>query len=128
MRKGIVTILMIVLMITPSFAQIAQNPNQDYLKKFAQENDFFKGLFDGEKDAKGNGVWLLAGAGLGIFGILAAYIYKPNPPSYRFKGRKPDYVWGYKEGYQNTSRDKNVAWASGGFFIFLATVMIIATK
>jgi hypothetical protein len=87
---------------------------QDAMTTFAQ------GKMDGEQDATGNALWILAGAGCGIFGVGFAYFNKPSPPAHALVGKSAEYVLGYTESYQNKSRNKNVGYACGGWAAFIA--------
>jgi hypothetical protein len=93
---------------------------------WAQEelSDYALGKLDGERDAKGNPLWFLAGFGCGIFGVGAAYLIKPEPPAHALMGKSSEYVLGYTEGYQNKSRTQNAMYALGGMaagcLLFLA--------
>ncbi|MBN1350546.1 hypothetical protein JXJ21_14110 [candidate division KSB1 bacterium] len=88
---------------------------------FAQqlEGTFLEGKMDGQSAARGNALWILAGAGCGIFGVGAAYFNKPAPPAYALVGKSPEYVLGYTEGYQNKARNTNVGYACGGWAAFI---------
>jgi hypothetical protein len=78
-----------------------------------------EGTADGERDAKGNPLWVLAGAGCGIFGAGAAYLYKPAPPVGKLMGKSSEYALCYTEKYQSKSRNQNTAWACGGWLAFI---------
>ena len=82
-------------------------------------NDYLQGKADGEMDAKGNPAWILGGALCGIFGVAGAYFIKPSPPTESLIGKSAEYVMGYTEGYQNKSRQKNAAYACGGWAAFV---------
>ena len=83
-------------------------------------NEYAQGKMDGEEDAKGNPLWILAGAGCGICGAGAAYLMKPKPPTSSLVGKSGDYVLGYTEGYQNKGRNKNTMYACGGWLVGVA--------
>lgn len=87
----------------------------------AQEGlgDFAQGKLDGERDAKGNPIWFLAGVGCGIIGVGIAYLVKPSPPAAALIGKSSEYVLGYTDGYQNKSRSKNATYACGGWLVFV---------
>lgn len=113
LRKSLVTLLTFLMLFIPVFSQ-AQQPS-----------DFLQGKMDGERDAKGNFLWFIAGVGCGIFGIGAAYIVKPEPSATALVGKSSDYVLGYTEGYKEEGRSKNTTYAAVGCLtwsvIYLAT-------
>jgi len=82
-------------------------------------NDYLQGKMQGELDAKGNPLWILAGLGCGIFGAGAAYFTKPSPPTTALLGKSTEYILGYTEGYQNKSRKMNTGYACGGWAGFV---------
>lgn len=98
----------------------------------AQEsmNDYVQGKLDGERDAKGNPVWFLAGCLAGATGVIGAYVVKPDPPAYQLLGKSPEYIMGYTEGYQNKARDRNVMYAlvgCGTFVIGYCYLLVLAS-
>ncbi len=80
-----------------------------------QEGTFVQGKIDGESDARGSALWIVAGVGCGIFGVGAAYLMKPNPPLHKLAGRSQGYVLGYTEGYQKKARSTNTGYACAGW-------------
>ena len=106
----LISMVLIVLMVSTPMMLLAQEE---------QEDTFFQGKLDGERDAKGNGLWALAGCACGIFGVAAAYLIKPTPPAAALIGRSSEYIMGYTEGYQNKSRNKNAMYACGGWAAFV---------
>jgi hypothetical protein len=81
--------------------------------------DCMTAMMDGEREGRGNPLWILAGAGCGILGAGAAYLYKPTPPMYRLMGKPSQYVLCYTESYQKKARKANTAWACGGWLAFI---------
>jgi len=106
----IISVFLIVMMVSMPITLLAQQ----------QEGTYAQGKMDGERDAKGNALWILAGAGCGIFGVGAAYFMKPSPPAQALVGKSIDYVLGYTEGYQTKARNANVGYACGGWAAFIA--------
>jgi len=45
-------------------------------------------------------MWFAGGCLLGIFGLGAAYLIKPNPPASRLVGKSPEYVASYSDCYK----------------------------
>lgn len=92
-------------------------------------SDYLQGKLDGERDAKGNPAWFLAGAACGIFGAGAAYFIKPEPPASALVGKSAQYVLGYREGYQNKSSGKNLGYACAGWAaLVIVYVVILASQ
>ena len=88
---------------------------------------FAQGKMDGERDAKGNFLWFLAGAGCGVFGV--GYVYfmdEPKPASHMFMGKSQEYVLGYTEGYQNKSKKTNMQYACAGWATWIL-IYLVAT-
>jgi hypothetical protein len=82
----------------------------------AQEtDDCTQGKMDGERDAKGNPLWFLAGLGCGIFGTGAAYLIKPSPPAQMLMGKPANYVVCYTDAYQGKKRMQNTYYACAGW-------------
>lgn len=105
-RKALAWSLAILMIATPLLAQQTMN-------------DYLQGKLDGERSARGNPLWFLAGAGCGIFGAGAAYFIKPSPPVHALMGKPTEYVLGYTEGYQNKARNQNTMYACGGWLAFV---------
>ena len=105
-RKVIALVLATLMVATPLLAQ-------------GQTSDYMQGKLDGERDAKGNPLWFLAGAGCGIFGAGAAFLIKPSPPAHALIGKSTEYVLGYTEGYKNKARNQNTMYACGGWLTFV---------
>lgn len=112
-RKTIISVLTLLMLFVP------------VLSHAQQQSDFLQGKLDGQRDAKGNFLWFIAGVGCGIFGIGAAYIVKPEPSAEALIGKSSDYVIGYTEGYKEEGRTKNTTYAAVGCLtwsvIYLAT-------
>lgn len=106
-KKTIAVILAILMFTAPILA-------------YQTSTEYARGKLEGERDARGNPLWLLAGVGCGIFGAGAAYFIKPTPPSHALMGKSPDYVLGYTEGFQNKARMSNVGYACAGWAAFAA--------
>jgi len=105
-RKPVALLLILVIFATPL---LAQQTTDEYLQ----------GKLDGERDAKGNPLWFLAGAGCGIIGAGAAYLIKPSPPASALIGKSAEYVLGYTEGYKNKARNQNTTYACAGWAAFV---------
>jgi hypothetical protein len=82
--------------------------------------DYLQGKMDGERDAKGNGLWFLAGLpglccyGVGGLGVLGSFIWVPEPPVEQLMGKSTNYILGYTEGYKSKAKRKNMKSASLG--------------
>jgi len=121
-RKPIIfkltSFLLIILMLSTPIISIAQTMGNDYLQ----------GKMQGELDAKGNPLWIIAGLGCGIFGVGAAYFTKPSPPSMAIMGKSTEYILGYTEGYQNKSRNTNTGYACGGWAAWLVMYLLFLSS
>ena len=88
--------------------------------RIVNSTDYIRGKMDGERDAKGNGIWFVAGLpgaccyGIGVGGIVISYIATPSPPESAYIGKPVEYIMGYTEGYKNKGRLKNAKYASLG--------------
>ncbi|MBN2357697.1 hypothetical protein JXO59_16410 [candidate division KSB1 bacterium] len=83
-------------------------------------DDFIQGKVDGERDAKGDPLWILAGVACSCIGVGAAYFTTPSPPSHALIGKSSEYVLGYTEGYKNKARNTNVMYACLGWLVSAA--------
>ena len=117
-NKVIALALAILMFATPFTSLLAQQ---------ATMSDYVQGKIDGERDAKGNPLWILAGAGCGIFGAGAAYLIKPSPPAHALIGKSTEYVLGYTEGYKNKARSENTKWACSGWLLSFAVLLLVST-
>ncbi len=108
-----ISLLLIIILVSMPMVLIAQD----------QAETFSQGKMDGERDTRGNAVWILAGIGCGIFGVGAAYFIKPSVPAQVLVGKSSDYVLGYTEGYQNKARNKNAGYACAGWALFVAVYL-----
>jgi hypothetical protein len=104
--KAIAMTLAVLMIITPLLAQ-------------QQASDYVQGKLDGERDATGSALWILAGVGCGCFGVLGAYVFRPSPPAERLIGKTADYVIGYRDGYKGKSANRNALYAAGGWLAFV---------
>ena len=93
--------------------------------------DYTLGRMNGQSDARGNGLWFLAGSpglccyGAGGLGILFAILIPPEPPTSALIGKSSAYILGYTEGYQSKGRWKNAGWASIGCAISTALSLLL---
>jgi hypothetical protein len=112
------------LMFTLISMPIAINAQIEVNSQSGQQEGFFEGKVAGEASAKGNPLWILAGVGCGLFGVLGALLVKPSPPTHALMGKSSDYVLGYTEGYQKKARNANTGYACAGWAAF--TVVYVA--
>ncbi|MCB5270629.1 MAG: hypothetical protein LHW56_02160 [Candidatus Cloacimonetes bacterium] len=74
------------------------------------QNTFEEGAVDGEKDAMGQGAYLLGGLVFGPLGIMAAAISDPQPDPQKVimleQSMGADYVSGYISSFSDVSRKK----------------------
>lgn len=93
----------------------------------ASNSDYYMGKTDGERDAKGNVMWVAAGC-LPPWGNIAAYLIKPSPPAYAFIGKSPLYIKGYTEGYKEKAALKNLGYSCLGTGMMVGCVFIVAVS
>jgi hypothetical protein len=85
--------------------------------------DYIRGEMDGERDAKGHGLWFVAGlpgvccCGLGLGSVAASFLLPPSPPEAALIGKSSEYIMGYSKGYHNEGRVKNVKFATLGCIV-----------
>jgi hypothetical protein len=94
-----------------------------YVVPALAQDECMQGKMDGERDAKGNPLWFLAGLGCGIFGAGAAYIYNPDPPAQGLMGKSSEYVLCYTDAYKKKAKMKNTTYACVGWAVWIAIVV-----
>ncbi len=62
-------------------------------------------------------LWVIVGAALSVFGLLAAYIYQQNPPLSRTYGMDDEETYLYTDAYKAKSRQIQLSSAFIGFII-----------
>jgi len=91
--------------------------------RIINSSDYIRGKMDGERDAKGNGIWFVAGLpgvccyGIGLGGNLCSFLLPPSPPEGFLIGKSGEYILGYTEGYQSKGRLKNAKHATLGCLV-----------
>jgi len=100
LKKLFLIMLVLALVVTPLLAEGGKG--------------YMQGKLDGEADATGNGLWVLAGIGCGILGVLGALLIKPAAPTENLIGKDSDYILGYTDGYQKKAVKKNTTFAAVG--------------
>jgi hypothetical protein len=115
-RKVLIFLMVFSVSVGPLLAQTppAPTPPAPSAPATTQADDYLRGRMDGERDAKGNPIWLLGGFACGILGIGGAYVMKPDVPSVALIGKSSEYVLGYTAGYQEKARNQNVLYATAG--------------
>lgn len=113
-QKVIVLLVVLSISMRPLLAQQESGPDT-----------YLQGKADGERDAKGNVLWVAAGV-LFPWGNLAAYLMKPGPPAHAFIGKSSQYILGYKEGYKNKAALKNLKYSCIGSGVVMAIVLVAA--
>jgi len=111
LKKSFLIMLVLTLVATPLLAESG--------KGYAQ------GRLDGEADAEGNGLWVLAGIGCGVLGVLGALLIKPAAPTENLIGKDSDYILGYTDGYQKKAVKKNTTFAAVGCVAWSIVSIII---
>lgn len=121
-EKAVVSLLLLCLAAAPLAAQ------EDTQKQAPepQEDTWAAGYLAGDRDAKGNGVWLLSGLFLGPVGLVLPWLFNPQAPGANLIGKSADYVAGYAEAYQRKVKRKNFFYSLGGFGILAGAVACVA--
>ncbi len=73
-------------------------------------------------------LWVIVGAALSVFGLLAAYIYQQNPPLSKTYGMDDEETYLYTDAYKAKARQIQLSSAFIGFIIsiLLYVFLIIA--
>jgi hypothetical protein len=83
-----------------------------------------RGTLDAEADTSG-ALWFLAGCGLGVIGILIAYVAEPTPPVARIMGKSPEYVMAYTAAYKTAGKSVQGRQALYGCIVGTAVAVAI---
>ncbi len=86
-----------------------------------------RGWTQGVVDAQPNTACVAAGAGCGVFGIGAAYVWDYQPPADSLIGKSPEYVAMYTRAYREKMRAENAKKAAIGWGIWLAYLVVLAS-
>ena len=96
----------------------------------AQQDEFMAGRIAGEQAARANTngtLWLAAGCLFTWVGLLAAYIYEPNPSATMLLGKSPEYVAAYTDAYKATAKSVQSSKALIGCIVgTIVTVVLYA--
>jgi len=112
-----ISIFLVIFIIAQPVAAIAQQTDLN--------SDYMQGKIDGEMDAKGNAMWIIAGCGCGLLGVGAAYLMKPSPPAAAIIGKSTEYILAYTEAYQNKARNINLRYACTGYIVTMVAYIIL---
>ena len=145
-RKATVLGLTVLIVSTPLLSQ----PNTA-----ANQSDYVQGKADGERDAKGDKLWILAGAGAGCASCLTATScgclgsaagaslaaslstaavvvplrLETAPPASTLVGKSEAYVQGYSQGYKEKAGRQNAIYSgsgcAGGWLLGAAAIVIL---
>ena len=85
----------------------------------SKPDDYLEGMLDGEADAQGDPMWAIAGLGCGPLGLIGAYALTPSPKITDMQGRSPEYIMGYRRGYQKRAREINMWGAAAGWGMWI---------
>lgn len=99
LRGGLCLVLSLSLMFQPVVADVLQTGDS-----------CAEGRRDGEAETTGI-LWFVAGCGLNILGVLAAYLIKPSPPAMKLVGKSPEYVAAYTDCYKDAAVSVQTKWA-----------------
>lgn len=116
--KLVAFVLAFLMVVCPFSSSLAQTTPSDYVQ----------GKMDGERDARGNPVWFLAGLGCGIFGLIGAFVIAPSPPTHALVGKSSDYVLGYTEGYKSKARSGNAMYAAVGAITWVVIYLAVISS
>ena len=128
---ALVTVYVLIFFVTPAVAAsnvepaaIADVATQQDTEETESEtsgavDECWQGRADGERDAKGNPLWFVAGLACGIFGFGAAYLIEPSPPASALLGKSSGYALCYTEAYQDKSKGKNAMYAGIGWLVWI---------
>jgi hypothetical protein len=83
-----------------------------------------RGTQDAEADSS-TALWFFAGCGLGVVGILIAYIVEPTPPVARIMGKSPDYVMAYSNAYKSAGKSNQAKHALYGCLVGTAVFVAV---
>ena len=72
--------------------------------------------------------WFSAGFACSVFGVVAAYREKTQPPSARLLGKSPEYVKTYAHTYQNELRQKRTVLAGTGCALSLGLLIVLVSN
>lgn len=90
------------------------------------DNSYVQGRLDGERAYQSNPAWILAGVGCGFFGVGAAWLHSPEPPTIDILDQPAEYVLGFREGYAAKGRSENTKYAALGWATWLL-ILVAAT-
>ncbi|MCX6137464.1 MAG: hypothetical protein NTV54_08230 [Ignavibacteriales bacterium] len=116
-----------IFLVQPVVGQIAQSAN-----------DAATACKDAERDAEqhtSGTIWFVAGCGLGILGVVGAYVIKPDAPASKMIGKSQEYAAAYSDCYKEKAQSiqtKN-AWYGCGteavlYGLYFALVVAAATS
>jgi len=116
-RRSIAALLIVCLAAAPLAAQ-QDGRSED------QSSDYQQGWVDGQKEAKGQGIWILSGLLLGPIGLILPWIISPTVPGASLIGKSSAYIQGYTAGYQKKAKSQNFLYSLLGFGITAAAVAV----
>ena len=70
-------------------------------------NEQHQARMDGERDAETDVsriLWMSVGFGVGLIGVLIAFVYQSSPPASRIFEKSQEYVLFYTEAYKSKAR------------------------
>jgi len=86
----------------------------------------------GKADARGNVLYFVAGAGLGVYGIILAAISSPDPDPVVMarlaSEHGQNFTMIYAGSYTNASRKKNLVYAGMGSLFIISAFIAISIK
>ena len=119
LRVGLCLLLSLSMMFQPVVADVLQTGDS-----------CAEGRRDGEAETSGI-LWFAAGCGVGLLGVLGAYLIKPNPPASKLVGKSPEFVASYSDCYRDASVSVQTKWAwigcGTGAVLYLVYVLLIVS-
>lgn len=110
----IVLVLCFLLVTQPVIAEVLTVQAQDACRTAEM---------DADQETSGT-LWFVAGCGLGILGVIGAYVIKPSPPASKLVGKSPEYVASYSDCYQAKAKSIQTTNAWYGFGAYVVFVVI----
>lgn len=119
LRIVLIGTLVGVLLALPAAAEISQQSDNDAACRAGER--------DADQETSGT-LWFFAGCGLGVLGVVGAYVIKPDPPTSRLIGKSQEYVSYYTDCYRAKAvsiQTKN-AWYGCGTQAVLTLIYYVA--
>lgn len=123
-EKAVAFLLILLLPVSFLFSQTS--PEELFPEPEAVKSEYTKaqGKADGERDAKGNPLYICGGAACGIFGVAFAALSSPKPPAHVMleleETKGETYAMSYELAYTKKARTRNLVFAGVGWAAWIA--------